>query len=185
MSAQTAMLTKMSLATLNPSFKKGHLKALVEASSEPVFTGRLIGSVRAKDVVKTTFGDSIKFIGTFQGYGADGGVSVAPVCYLPAPVDQLLADQINVHTDDKGKLKGNVDFAFDVYAVVDKGESGYKYVVKNLVETKVAEPLAALVGSLGALPKPFALPAPDAAPVLEHQPEVATEAAPEEKATKK
>jgi len=143
-------LKKLTLKDLN-NFKKGVLKAKVEASDEPVFVGRILGSVRAQESVPSPYGEALKFKGTFVGYAADGEEARAVVCYLPSPVDEMLSQQINELQGDKPKLEAPVDFALDVFAVEDKGETGYKYVCKPLLETKVADPIAALLTSVPAL----------------------------------
>lgn len=144
------VLKKLTLKDLN-NFKKGALKALVEASADPVFVGRILGSVRGQESVPSPYGDALKFKGTFVGYAVNGEEARAVVCYLPSPVDQMLSDQINEIQGDAARLESPIDFALDVFAVEDKGETGYKYVCKPLLETKQADPIAALVGQLPAL----------------------------------
>jgi len=149
------VLKKITLKDLN-NFKTGALKAQVAASSEAVFVGRIVGSVRSQGVKASPYGEALCFKGTFVGYGQSGEQSRAVVCYLPSPVDQMLSDQINDLQGDKPQLESPVDFALDVFAVEDKCEAGYKYICRPLLETKVADPIANLLGAIPAL----SLPAP-------------------------
>jgi len=171
-------LKKITLKDLN-NFKKGALKALVAAASEPVFVGRIIGSVRAQESVPSPYGEALKFKGTFVAYGHDGEEARAVVAYLPSPVDEMLSQQINELQGGKPKLENPVDFALDVFAVEDSGETGYKYLCKPLLETKVADPLAAILGNVA----PLKLSAPVAQAAIgtdakEEAPATTEEAAP-------
>lgn len=157
------LLKKLTLKDLN-NFKPGTLKAAVTDSEEAVFVGRILGSVRAQQVIPSPYGEAIKFKGTFQGYGVDGEEARSTVAYFPSPVDELLSNQIREIQGDKDRLETPVEIALDVFAVADKGETGYKYICKPLLETKVADPIAALLAQV----KPLQL----AAPVAEETPPV-------------
>lgn len=160
------VLKKITLKDLN-NFKSGALKAQVAGSVESVFVGRIVGSVRSQNVKASPYGDALCFKGTFVGYGQNGEESRAVVCYLPSPVDQMLSDQINDLQGDKPQLEAPVDFALDVFAVEDKCEAGYKYICRPLLETKVADPIAALLGGIPAL----SLPAPATPAIGQDKPE--------------
>jgi len=179
------ILKKMNIKDMN-GFKAGVLKGLCAASPDPVFVARMLGSVRAQESVPTTYGVALKFKGTFVGNNAQGEECRSVVCYLPSPVDQMLSDQISEIQGDKASLPAPVEFALDVFAVEDKGETGYKFICKPLLETKLADPVAALSAALPALK----LAAPAAAPAIgQDKPETpetpAEEAAPAAKAGKK
>lgn len=155
------LLKKMSHSSLNSSTPAA-VKALVDASTAPIFICRIIGLCRGQEVIKTTFGDSLKFKGEFRGWGADGEESMAPVAYLPSPFDELLSQQINDLQGDDGKKAVTVEFGLDVFAIADKGTVGYKFIVKPLIEAAASDPLAALTKSFA----PMSLPNPEAAKVL-------------------
>jgi len=157
------ILKKMSLAGLN-NWKKGVLKAQVEASDAPIFVGRILGIVRGQESVPTPFGAALKFKGEFRGYGQDGNESMAVVCYLPSPFDQMLSDQVNEIQGSDATLKSAVEFGLDVFAVVDKGETGYKFMCQPLKEAAPSDPLKALVSSF----EPLKIGAAPAAPALGH-----------------
>ena len=158
-----SILKKMSLAGLN-NWKKGVLKAQVEASDKPVFVGRILGIVRSQESVPTPFGAALKFKGEFRGYGQDGAESMAVVCYLPSPFDEMLSNQINEIQGSDTTLKAAVEFGLDVFAVADKGETGYKFICQPLKEAAPSDPLKALVSSF----EPLKLEAAPATPALGH-----------------
>lgn len=151
------VLTKITLKDLN-NFKPGALKAKCAESDSPVFVGRIVGSVRAQFVKASPYGEAIGFKGNFVGYGIDGEQSRAVVCYLPSPVDQMLSDQINDLQGAAERLENPVDFALDVFATADKGETGYKYICKPLLDTAVSDPIANLLKAID----PLKLEAPKA-----------------------
>lgn len=181
------VLKKLTLKDLN-NFKAGALKAQVAAAESEVFVGRIVGSVRSQSVKPSPYGDALCFKGTFVGYSANGEEARAVVCYLPSPVDEMLSQQINDLQGTEAQLSAPVDFALDVFATADKCEAGYKYICKPLLETKVADPIAALLANVPAL----AIAAPTT-PAIGHEtpetpaetPETPTEAAPAGKAGKK
>lgn len=144
------VLKKLTLKDLN-NFKAGALKAQVATAESEVFVGRIVGSVRSQSVKPSPYGDALCFKGTFVGYSATGEEARAVVCYLPSPVDEMLSQQINDLMGEKSALEAPVDFALDVFAVADKCEAGYKYICKPLLETKVADPIAALLSSIPTL----------------------------------
>lgn len=169
------LLKKMSHSSLNSSTPAA-VKALVDASAAPIFICRIIGLCRGQEVIKTTFGDSLKFKGEFRGWGADGEESMAPVAYLPSPFDELLSQQINDLQGDDGKKAVTVEFGLDVFAIADKGTVGYKFIVKPLIEAAASDPLAALTKSFA----PMALPNPEAAKVLAAPAEEVSDETPDE-----
>lgn len=161
-----SILKKMSLTGLN-NWKKGVLKAQCEENDKPVFVGRIIGVVRSQESVPTPFGVALKFKGEFRGYAQDGAESMAVVCYLPSPFDEMLSNQINEIQGDEATLKAAVEFGIDVFAVADKGETGYKFICQPLKEAAPSDPVAALLKSFA----PLQIQAKaDAAPALEHKP---------------
>lgn len=172
------VLKKLTLKDLN-NFKKGTLAAKCEEVGGEVFVGRIVGSVRAQESVPSPYGEALKFKGTFVGYSQNGEEARSVVAYLPSPIDQMLSDQINELQGDSAKLENPVEFALDVYAVSDKCEAGYKYVCKPLLETKMADPVAAIISGLPT----FALPPSATTPALgQDKPEPETEAPAEEPA---
>lgn len=127
---------------------------------------RVIGMVRAKEVGTTTFGDFVRFKGEFHATNLlTGEVSASAVCFLPSPVDQMLADVLNGRPEGD---KNPVEFGFDISVLPDpKTEVGYQYRVTTLLEAKQSNPMEDLMAKLTAA-KPLAIAAPvkaDPAPI--------------------
>lgn len=160
------ILKKITLKDLN-NLKAGVLKAAVAGNAEPIFVARIIGLVRGLESVPTAYGAALKFKGEFQAFGMDGEEARGVVAYVPSPFDEMLAAQVREIQGEDGNAKVAVEFGLDVFAVEDKGETGYKYVVKPLKEAAPSDPLKALTASFA--PLALAAPKAEAAPALEHQ----------------
>lgn len=155
------LLKKISIRDLN-GFKTGDVKALVKDSREEIFVARIIGSARKVTIGTSTFGEYYEFAGDFRGYNIAGVEHAGGKCYLPEPVDALLAGAL------AGESAIAVDFAYDIFVVEDtKTEVGFQYRVQQLTEAAPSEPLLALTSRLPTL----ALAAPKADPVPETEAE--------------
>lgn len=128
---------------------------------------RVIGLVRAKETGTTTYGDFVRFKGEFHATNLlTGEASVSAVCFLPSPVDQMLADVLNGRAEGD---KNPVEFGFDIDVLPDPAtEVGYQYRVRTLVEAKQSDPMEDLMAKLNS-----AAPLAIAAPVI--KPEAAAE----------
>ena len=140
--------------------------------TETLFVGRIMGIASSVEEGETPMGPYVKFKGDFEGTNMEGEITRAPVCYLIAPADGMLAAAIKA-SDNKP-----VSFGFDFYAVpMADAVLGCAYKVKPLLETAASDPMLALQAAIGApVPlksKQLALPAtaPEVAPVV--APEVA------------
>lgn len=127
---------------------------------------RFAGVARAKSIVATPHGESIKFTGVFATTNLlTGEEGRAVTLYLPAPVDALLAEEIDKHPDN-----ASVEFAFDITVEPRESSStGYVYNVKTLIDSRENDPLSGLLGTLPTAQ--LAAPAPAKA-----EPEVAPQA---------
>ena len=105
-------------------------------------------------------GVQLKFVGEFQAVSQDGKTHAAPVTYLPAPGDAVLAAAI------KAVDGAPVKFAFDFYAEPDASSLlGYSMKVKPLLEPAPVSALPDLGATLPAVPLPAgSLSAPAPAP---------------------
>ncbi len=144
------------------------LSKVNEAEGNKFFVGRIYGAARSQSVVETAYGGSIKFTGEFRGMGWDGQEIFSAVCYLANPADELLSAALNEATGDGKQGKVSVEFAFDYYAVPDKGILGYKYVVESLLDVQASDPIASLGASL---PKLVLIAAPQTTLQLEDKSE--------------
>ena len=146
----------------------------VKPETPPYLVARVMGLARAVANKETTYGASLKFTGEFRAINADGEEFAAPVIYLPAPADEMLATAIS------GAGENGVQFAFDIFIEATPKKTpvdrGYTFRVKPLLDTKPSDPLAVLQASLPPAPvkvKQAALPfesesdAPKADPVQE------------------
>lgn len=164
------LLKKISISTVN-ALPKGGFKGI----EEKVFAMRVLGQVRASEVINTPYGESIKFKGEFRAWGQDGVECVSAVAYLPSPLDAMLEQAL---TTSEGR---QVEFAVDVFVRPDEGSSvGYVYEVVTLTEAAPSDPVARLASSVPTLP---AVPAPTK-PEQAQLPELAPEGEAKGKADK-
>lgn len=122
-----------------------------EAPGKRFFVGRIYGIARRQEIVTTTYGPSIKFVGEFRGDGWDGSELFASTCYLPDPIDQMLSSALNQAVGDGTDSKASVEFGFDIYTVPDKGVTGYKYITETLLNVAASDPMVALKGRFAPL----------------------------------
>ena len=146
---------------------KKHFGADENGNFEPVLVMRIIGVANGYSMGTTNFGDFFKFSGNFAALNGDGEEFRSPIAILPGPADELLKNAID---SSEGKP---VQIAFDVHAVKDSGDRGYKFRVTPLMQERQGDPLDALMAQTN---EQFALPKPKQ-PEL---PDVAAEAAPAE-----
>ena len=115
----------------------------------------LYGSASKHDVVTTTFGDSVRFLGNFEGVNVKTGEHYrAGKAFLPSIVSEILADAVDKLEDGQ-----SVDFAFEIgVEYSEKGNTGYSYTVKPLVKLQESDSLSHLrelsQKAMAALPAP-------------------------------
>jgi hypothetical protein len=148
------ILKKMSIGAIN-GVRKGFKDV-----KETRFVARIMGIAQSVQVEDGALGTYRKFTGEFKGINADGEEFVSAVCYLPAPVDSLLASHM---ASNDGAA---VNFAFDISIAPNDSPIGYEYVVSTLLETKPSNPLAELMSKVAPLqiaakPKQAELPGVD------------------------
>ncbi|AAX45597.1 ssDNA binding protein [Enterobacteria phage PR4] len=154
------IVSKLTLKTIGAQPKPHSVKENTALAS-------IYGRVRGKKVGQSTFGDFIKFEGEFEGVNiATGEVFRSGALILPKVLESLLAGAVDG--------ENTVDFAVEIWAKPsEKGNTGYEYGVKPLIEPAASDELAALRNQVKA-----ALPAPAAG-------EAAAEAKPAAKAKAK
>ncbi|WWT39187.1 ssDNA binding protein [Enterobacteria phage PRDteal] len=155
------IVSKLTLKTIGAQPKPHSIKGNTALAS-------IYGRVRGKKVGQSTFGDFIKFEGEFEGVNiATGEVFRSGALILPKVLESLLAGAVDG--------ENTVDFAVEIWAKPsEKGNTGYEYGIKPLIEPAASDELAALRNQVKA-----ALPAPAAAG------EAAAEAKPAAKAKAK
>ncbi|WWT38939.1 ssDNA binding protein [Enterobacteria phage PRDroyal] len=139
------IVSKLTLKTIGAQPKPHSVKENTALAS-------IYGRVRGKKVGQSTFGDFIKFEGEFEGVNiATGEVFRSGALILPKVLESLLAGAVDG--------ENTVDFAVEIWAKPsEKGNTGYEYGVKPLIEPAASDELAALRNQVKA-----ALPAPAAA----------------------
>jgi len=163
------ILKKMSIGAIN-GVRKGFKDV-----KETRFVARMMGIAQSVHVEDGALGTYRKFTGEFKGINADGEEFVSAVCYLPTPVDSLLASSM---ASNDGAA---VNFAFDISVAPNDSPIGYEYVVSTLLETKPSNPLAELMSKVAPLqiaakPKQPELPGVNADEKTEAAKVAATEA---------
>ena len=116
-------------------------------------------------------GPWVSLIGRFEATNIlTGEVSTAPQCFLPKPMDEILAFQleemeplldsdgkVQLDADDNERTKRvteSVQFAYEIGVKPTDTPIGYEYTTNTIVEPGGADPLAELRGALPKLPAP-------------------------------
>lgn len=132
------MPSKITLATLSKAADLG------KARTEPVYVGRIYGSVSHAVMVPTQYGEATCLKGEFVGVDSNGVEFMANKCYLPDLATDALTAAL---TGDVNRL----EFGFDFSAVPsEKSKTGYVWEVSALMDVK---PSAGLLSFAEKLPK--------------------------------
>ncbi len=102
------------------------------------------------------YGDWAALVGQFEATNIETGeVFVGPQCFLPEPLNSMMAATLD-ETDAEGeRVNASVQFAVEVgYKKADTA-TGYEYTTKEIVSADAADPLAAIREEMTkALPAP-------------------------------
>jgi len=109
----------------------------------PLFT--VIGIASKTKSGQSDFGPWTSLLGQFEATNIDTGeLFIAPACFLPEPLNSMIAASLE-ETDDEGKqVNRSVQFAVEVGYKPNETAIGYEYTTKEIVESDQADPLAAL-----------------------------------------
>lgn len=94
----------------------------------------------------------------------DAKVYAAPECFLPEPMNAMIADELDQRDATGKRVVQSLQFAFEVGVKAAKTATGYEYTCTPLIEREGADPLAAMREKMAALPPPkktAALPGPE------------------------
>jgi len=130
---------------------KVHFGANEAGEFAPTLIMRVAGVVHGLERGTTTYGEYIRFKGNFAAINAQGAEFRSPSLILPSPADGLTEAAL---AESDGKP---VELAFDIMAVHDAGDRGYKFQVQPLLQQTQADPLDTLLSGVA---ETFALPAP-------------------------
>lgn len=155
---RVTLLKKITMSEVNGllrasgGFKpKVHFGAAEDGSFAPVLIMRVAGVVTGKEVGTTNYGPFVRFKGNFAAINKNGDEFRSPSLILPPPADGLTEAAFDAGDGTP------VELAFDIMAVHDAGDRGYKFQVQPLMQQTQADPLDTLLATVG---QNFALPAP-------------------------
>ncbi len=105
----------------------------------------ILGVARSgKTKISDTMGASTCFLGEFKGIDKNGEESVAPLCYLPEPMQSILLAQLQGAPETSG-----VEFAVDFIVVPDElAILGYTIDSESLIEYTQSDILKSLTSRL-------------------------------------
>lgn len=125
--------------------------ALPVDAARPLY--RVIGIATGVRKGSTAYGDFVGLTGQFEATNiATGEVFVAPQCFLPDPINGMIAAKVQT-PDDSGKPV-TAQFAVEVGIKPAKTTIGYEFTVREIAEVQEADPLADLRKALPPAPKP-------------------------------
>ena len=117
----------------------------------------IVGGIANK--VKTgdsQYGPWTALVGQFEATNIETGeVFVGPQCFLPEPMNGMIAAALEMVDDDDKRLNSSVQFAVEVGVKPADNTVGYEYTAKEIMKSDSADPLAAIREKIA-----LALPAP-------------------------
>lgn len=130
----------------------------VPTKATPLYT--VIGVATGVRTGASSYGEFTALKGQFEATNLATGEQVtAPQCFLPEPLNGMIAAQLAMVDDDGNPLAKTARFAVEVGVIPAKTATGYEYTARELVDTTENDPLADLRKALPA-PAKKALPAP-------------------------
>ena len=106
---------------------------LANAKDKNLNLMQVIGIARKIEIGTSTYGDWVKFRGSFEAVNLQTGeVYSSANCFLPKIAQDLILDGIE-SLIDKGSVE--VSFAFQINSKPANSAIGYEYEVKPLIET--------------------------------------------------
>lgn len=117
----------------------------------------IVGGIANK--VKTgdsQFGTWTALVGQFEATNVDTGeVFVAPQCFLPEPMNGMIAAALEATDKDGKRVNQSVQFAVEVGVKHAENQIEYEYTAKEIMKSDSADPLAAIRETIQkALPAP-------------------------------
>ena len=105
---------------------------------------------------QSDYGPWTALVGQFEATNIETGeISQAPQCFLPEPMNEMIANQLDETDDEGNRITNSVQFSVEVGVKPADNAVGYEYTTKTVVESDAADPLAALRDqSAKALPAP-------------------------------
>jgi hypothetical protein len=150
MSQEPKILPKLALKSMGAQPAKGSIK-----DGEAIRLAAIYGTVSHHECIQTTFGDSERFRGDFEGVNiATGEIYRSSSLFLPAIVEDMMIEALEAAGEGK-----KVEFALEIGAEYsEKGNTGYAYSVRPLRKLQESDALRTIreevAGHLKALPAP-------------------------------
>lgn len=152
------ILSKLSLKGMNCQPARGSLKP----DTAPFAIARIFGQAKKHDLVVTSFGDSERIIGDFEGINlATGEVFKSTKMFLPSVISEIMVNALDAAEAGDAAL----EFALEIgVQYSEKSSTGYAYTVKPLIKTAARDALAHLRETVTASLPQLAAPAAAAKP---------------------
>ena len=128
----------------------------IEAPKKAVKLFTVFGIATKVKTGQSDYGPWTALVGQFEAVNAETGeIFQAPQCFLPDPMNSMIAEQLEECDEDGNRVTQSVQFSVDVGIKPSDVPVGYEYTTKTVVESDNADPLAALRdASAKALPAP-------------------------------
>lgn len=128
------------MSTIVSKITSKELGVNVEAAKEnDVRLFHIYGVARGITAGQSTFGEYERLDGQFEAVNLESGeMFISGACFLPNIVHNLIAGQFT------GDSSSEVKFSFEIGAGPDDSAIGYKYTVKELLDTKGVDNLSEL-----------------------------------------
>ena len=120
----------------------------------PLFiVGGIANKVKTGD---STYGTWTALVGQFEATNIETGeVFVGPQCFLPEPMNGMIAASLEMLDDEGKRVNNSVQFAVEVGVKKSDNTVGYEYTAKEIMKSDSADPLAAIRETITkALPAP-------------------------------
>ena len=117
----------------------------------------IVGGIANK--VKTgdsMYGTWTALVGQFEATNvATGEIFIAPQCFLPEPMNGMIAASLEMVDDDDKRINQSVQFAVEVGVKKADNQIGYEYTASEVMKSDAADPLAAIRETIAkAIPAP-------------------------------
>lgn len=150
--SEPKILPKLALKSMGAQPNKGSIEPGQEKRLAAIY-----GTVSHHESIQTTFGDSERFRGDFEGVNIETGeIFRSGSMFLPAIVEDMMIEAL-----DAAGEGAKIEFALEIGATYsEKGNTGYAYTVRPLRKLQESDALRAIreevAGHLKALPAPAA-----------------------------
>lgn len=128
----------------------------LEKPSKATALYHVIGIASSTKTGNSDYGQWVALKGQFEATNlANGELSVAPICFLPEPLNSMIAAKLDETDQEGNQVNTSVQFAVEVGYKPADNAYGYEYTTKEIIESDQADPLAALrAEAKKALPAP-------------------------------